>query len=255
MDRVALISGGTSGVGLVAAEALLRDGYTVVVNGRDRTNGERALAYLDAPTGRAFFELGDADQYDSISDVVRRIFDQLGRVDVLISAGSTGRPGPTLFSDMTPAQLVEGLLTRVCPRMYPVHAVVPVMRKIGGGAIVMLTSDAARVPTPGEAIVGAAGAAVISLTKGLARELSPSFIRVNAVAMTITADTPSWDRMFKEDSFQKRLFEKAVARFPMGRPPNAAEVAEVISFLASDRSRQVTGQTISVNGGLSFGGW
>ena len=118
----------------------------------------------------------------------------------------------------------------------------------------MLTTDAARHPTPGESIVGAAGAAVMLLTKALAREFSRWDVRVNAVAMTITSDTPSWDRIFASESFQSRLFTKAVERFPRGRPPSAGEVADVVVFLAADAG-QVTGQTTSVNGGLSFGGW
>jgi NAD(P)-dependent dehydrogenase (short-subunit alcohol dehydrogenase family) len=67
--------------------------------------------------------------------------------------------------------------------------------------------------------------------------------------------TPTWDRFFTGASFEQDMLAKAVARFPMGRPPSADEVAEVAVFLASDAAAQVTGQTISVNGGLSFGGW
>jgi 2-hydroxycyclohexanecarboxyl-CoA dehydrogenase len=80
-------------------------------------------------------------------------------------------------------------------------------------------------------------------------------MRVNSVALTITSDTPSWDRIFARESFQRDLFARAVERFPMGRPPSAEEAAAVVVFLASDAAAQVTGQTISVNGGLSFGGW
>jgi 3-oxoacyl-[acyl-carrier protein] reductase len=72
--------------------------------------------------------------------------------------------------------------------------------------------------------------------------------------MTITSGTPSWDRIFATESFQSRLFTKAVERFPQGKPPSAGEVADVAVFLAADAA-QVTGQTVSVNGGLSFGGW
>ena len=80
-------------------------------------------------------------------------------------------------------------------------------------------------------------------------------MRVNAVSMTLTSDTHSWNTIFGEDSFQKTLLEKAAARFPFGRPPTAQEVADVAVFLASSKAGQVAGQTVSVNGGLSFGGW
>ena len=119
----------------------------------------------------------------------------------------------------------------------------------------MLTTDAGRQATPGECVMGAAGAAVIMMTKAMARELSRWKIRVNSVAITITSDTPSWDAIFANPSFEQRLFTKAVERFPWGRPPNADEIADVVAFLASEQANQVTGQTISANGGLSFGGW
>jgi 3-oxoacyl-[acyl-carrier protein] reductase len=99
------------------------------------------------------------------------------------------------------------------------------------------------------------GASVILMTKALAKEFARDRIRVNSVAMTLTSDTPSWDRIFADPSFQNRLFSKALTRFPQGRPPSADEVARVAAFLAGDDAAQVTGQTISVNGGLSFGGW
>jgi 3-oxoacyl-[acyl-carrier protein] reductase len=124
-----------------------------------------------------------------------------------------------------------------------------------GGAVVMLGTDAGRHPTPGESMVGVVGAGVIVLTKVLAKEFSRWKIRVNSVAMTLTSDTPSWDRIFSGKSFQSDLFAKAVRKFPSGRPPKAEEVARIAVFLASEQTVQVTGQTISVNGGLSYGGW
>ncbi len=91
----------------------------------------------------------------------------------------------------------------------------------------MLATDAARHPTPGESVMGVVGAAVILMTKALARELSRWSIRVNSVAMTITSGTPSWDRIFATETFQSKLFTKAVERFPQvgrsrpGRSPTS----------------------------------
>ena len=119
----------------------------------------------------------------------------------------------------------------------------------------MITTDAARHVTTGESIIGATGASIILLTKALARELSRHKIRVNSVALTITSDTPSWDRIFSNENFGSRLFSKALERFPLGRAPTSDEVADTALFLLSKQSAQVNGQTISVNGGLSFGGW
>jgi NAD(P)-dependent dehydrogenase (short-subunit alcohol dehydrogenase family) len=83
------------------------------------------------------------------------------------------------------------------------------------------------------------------------REISED---VRFIALALTAGTPTWDRLFAGESFQRDLFTKVVERFPFGRPPSADEAAAVAAILASDAAAQVTGQTISVNGGLSFGG-
>lgn len=96
---------------------------------------------------------------------------------------------------------------------------------------------------------------MISLTKTLGKEFARYRIRVNSVALTLTSETPGWDRSFAQPGFQRDLFAKAQENFPFGRPPSADEVAGVAVFLASASASQVTGQTISANGGLSFGGW
>lgn len=174
---------------------------------------------------------------------------------MLVSAGAQGRVPPMPFDNMTGAQLVEAFESRLFPKIFPVHASLPFLRK-RGGAVVMIGTDAARHATPGESIIGAAGASIILMTKVMAREFSRWKIRVNSVSLTLTSDTPSWERIFGAgDTFDSRLFGKIAQRFPTGRPPTAEEVARVAAFLVSDETSQVTGQTISVNGGLSFGGW
>jgi 3-oxoacyl-[acyl-carrier protein] reductase len=136
-----------------------------------------------------------------------------------------------------------------------VHAALPALRE-NGGSVVLLTTDAGRYATPGESVLGAVGASVIIMTKVLAKELGRFRIRCNSVALALTVGTPTWDRRIAAgEGFERDLVKKVVERFPFGRPPSAGEVAAVAVFLASDAAAQVTGQTISVNGGLSFGGW
>ena len=254
-DKVVLVAGGTSGVGFRAAEILARRGAKIVVNGRNAERGATAVNDLQAITPDVRFEPGELTEAESFSRVVDGTLDAFGRIDVLISAGGEGKLPVQPFSEFAPAEIEEALMSRFLPRVIPVHAVLPAMRERGGGAIVLLTTDAARHVTTGESVVGAAGAGVILMTKALGKELARDRIRVNSVSMTITSDTPSWDRIFAREGFSSKLFDKAISRFPMGRPPNATEVAEVVAFFASDASSQVTGQTLSANGGLSFGGW
>jgi 2-hydroxycyclohexanecarboxyl-CoA dehydrogenase len=252
--RTALITGGSSGVGFRVAERLAEAGACVFINGRSADRGERAAAKLRQASQDVHFIAGDCASYPDVAAVVDTVRSLAGRLDILVSAGAEGDAGPTPFGEMTPEQIEAAFRSRLLPRIFPVHAALAALRE-NGGSVVLLTTDAARHPTPGESVMGAVGASVILMTKALAKEFIRDEIRVNAVALTITSDTPSWDRIFARESFQRDLFTKAVERFPMGRPPSAEEVAAVAVFLASDAAAQVTGQTISVNGGLSFGGW
>ncbi|MDO8279117.1 MAG: SDR family oxidoreductase [Burkholderiaceae bacterium] len=255
--KVALITGSTDGLGLRIAENLARRGAGIVLNGRSAERGERALVELkrnvaDAAAPR--FAIGDCAVYDAACAVAKNAASSTGRIDILVSAGATGAVPPMPFANMTGAQLVDSFNSRFFARINPVHAALPFMKE-GGGAVVLIGTDAARHPTSGESIVGAFGAGVMLMTKALGKEFSRWQIRVNCVAMTITSGTAGWNRVFAEETFQSKLFSKALERFPSGRPPNAEEVANVATFLATNDSAQVTGQTISVNGGLSFGGW
>ena len=253
--RVALITGSTGGVGFQVAGMLAARGATVVINGRGQERGDAALKALQGLSGRVYLVTGDCIDPHEAARVVQQAAGLEGRLDVLVSAGAEGRVAPKPFAEMSAEEIVTAYQTRFLPRILPVHAAVPFLRE-QGGSVVMLTTDAARHPTPGESIVGAVGAGVILMTKALAKELSRWRIRVNSVAMTLTSDTPSWDRIFGGDAaFQQQLFTKLNDRFPGGRAPTAQEVAQVVAFLASDAASQVTGQTVSVNGGLSFGGW
>lgn len=254
-DKVALITGGSRGIGFAVAQALARQGVRVVITGRDPAHGEEALATLRALHSQAAFEAGESGDHAAMTAIVERTVQRAGGLDILVSAGAAGPFGPRPFAEMTPEQIQSSFNDRLLPRIMPVHAALPALRARGGGSIVMVTTDAARHPTPGEAVIGAVGAAILLMTKALAREFSRWNIRVNSVALTLTSDTPGWDRIFSKPGFENRLFSKALERFPQGRAPSATEVAEVAAFLASDTASQVNGQTVSVNGGLSFGGW
>lgn len=252
--KVAVVTGGTAGVGLETAVRLAERRARVVITGRSEERARPALAKLAQFTPYASFEAVDSMDAGALSSMFDRVAAKNeGGIDYVISAGTPHDVGPAPFAEMSAAEIKLAFDSRVYPRILPVHTAIPALRE-RGGSVVMLSTDAARHATSGESVMGAAGAVVILMTKTLAREFARWKIRVNSVAMTITSDTPSWDRIFSEESFQSNLFSKAVSRFPQGRPPSSGEVADVAAFLAADAG-QVTGQTISVNGGLSYGGW
>ena len=252
--KTALVTGASGGIGFHIAEQLAESGAQVFINGRSVERGEQAQARLRQISQDILFIAGDCASYEDAAAVVSTARSLAGTLDILISAGAAGETGPTPFAEMTPQQIENEFRKRMLPRVFPVHAALPALRE-KGGSVVLLTTDAGRVATPGETVLGAVGASIMMMTKTLAKELGRFKIRVNSVALGLTSGTPTWDRIFAGESSQRDLFAKIVERFPFGRPPSAEEAAAVAVFLASDAAAQVSGQTISVNGGLSFGGW
>ncbi|HWM03287.1 MAG TPA: SDR family oxidoreductase [Actinophytocola sp.] len=252
--KAALITGSSGGVGFRVAEQLAAAGASVFINGRSAERGAQAEASLRESGYDVRFIAGDCASYQDAAAVVGTACSSAGRLDILISAGAAGEAGPTPFADLTPQQIENEFRMLLMPRIFPVHAALPALRE-NGGSVVLLTTEAGRTVTPGESVLGAVGASVIMLTKTLAKELGRFTIRVNSVALSLTSDTPTWDRLRDGEGFERELFTKLVARFPFGRAPSADEAAAVAVFLASAAAAPVTGQTISVTGGLSFGGW
>jgi 2-hydroxycyclohexanecarboxyl-CoA dehydrogenase len=253
-DKSAIITGGSGGLGLAIAKRLAASGCNLVVSGRTAERGAQAVEELKMLGVKAVFVKGDSGDYENCKRIVARAREEYGGIDILISAGAEGPFGPKPFRKMSPDELKESFASRFFPRIFPVHAAADALEE-SKGCVVLITTDAARFPTSGESVIGAVGASVILMTKTLGREFSRANIRINSVAMTLTSDTPSWDRIFNNDDFERKVFSKALERFPQNRAPTADEVAGVATFLASDEAGQITGQTVSVNGGLSFGGW
>jgi 3-oxoacyl-[acyl-carrier protein] reductase len=251
--KTVLICGGTAGIGLAMAERFLAEGAAVVLNGRDPARGAKALARLGGPE-RASFAAGDCTDPASARDLVDEVLRRHGAPDVLVASGGAAETKPHLFEEMPERLFEEIVRTQFLNRVYAIRAALPAMKSKGGSIIIMGT-DAGRHSTVGESIHGSMGSAKIMLTKTLAREFARWNIRVNGLALTITGGTEAFDIIMARNDWVTQLFSKAIARFPAKRPPSAEEVARVALFLASDASAQVTGQTISVNGGLSFGGW
>lgn len=253
--KTALIVGSTAGIGLRIAEVLALRGARIALNGRDPAAGRAAMEKFAVARTELVFEEGDAARYDEIARVVRRVEERFGAIDILVCSGGTDTPGPTLFQDLSPDLFPRAFEARFLPKVYPVHAALPGMRERQRGSVVLVTTDGGRQATPGQVLNGSIGAATILATKAMALEFARWKIRVNALALTLTSDTPLFEERLGNQDLGSRVFSKAIAKFPFGTPPSAREVATVAAFLASDEAAQVTGQTISVNGGLSFGGW
>jgi 2-hydroxycyclohexanecarboxyl-CoA dehydrogenase len=249
---VAWVTGGTAGVGLAIARALLAAGAKVVISGRDPTRGQQALERLAHPA--ASLVLGDCADPQQARAMVEQIIALHARLDIVVASGGAVDEKPGLFHEVSDTHFTEVYRHQFLNRVFPVRAALPALRE-RGGCVLLIGTDAGRHATVGETVHGSLGAATIMLTKTLAREFSRWDIRVNCLALTFTAGTEAFEAVMARGDWLTALYEKAVRRFPRGRPPLATEVAQAALFLVSSQATQVTGQTISVNGGLSFGGW
>lgn len=251
------VTGGTKGIGRAAVLALVANGARVLYQGTDRDAAAAIASGCEGQPGEAVFQHGNLMDFACVQQLVQQARERFGRLDVMVASGGPRSPAPALFKDLaTPADSLALLQSRLLPRLNALHAAVPVMREQGSGKIILLTTDAARMPTPSESMIGAAGASIIALTRSLAKELVREGIRINAIATTITAGTPPYDAWLaaKEQGSQATLvkaFSKAHENVGL-RINTADDLADYILFLASPASDQITGSTMSINGGLSF---
>jgi NAD(P)-dependent dehydrogenase (short-subunit alcohol dehydrogenase family) len=245
--KVALVTGGSAGIGRGIAELLGRAGAKVVVTSRrEEAVAEAAKALADAGID-ALGAAADVRDEASVGALVGQARDRFGGVDVLVnSAGgsfgdSFGR-GPVL--SLKPEDLLESYRLNVVGTFIASKAVAPVMTERGGGSVVNISSVAAYSAARGMAAYGATKAALNSLTRSMARELAPG-IRVNAVAPG-HIDTP---RTSARRDAAKRA--RQLAETPMARYGTPADVAGAVLYLACAASCWVTGEVIVVSGGMT----
>lgn len=254
----AAVTGGTRGIGRAIVKTFALNGARVAFQGR---KAEAATSLVDEcrteHAGEVLFVPGDVSSFEDAQALVSAAVDRFGRLDVYVSSGAPRQPPPRLFADVfSPQESFELIQSRLMPRLNGLHAAVPCMRKQGFGKIILIGTDAARTPTPSESMVGAAGASVIFLTRALAKELAGYGIRINTVATTITSGTPSYEaylaaKASNSDAVIFKVFSKAheKASFRINSPE---DIAGYVRFLASPASDQISGSTMSINGGLSF---
>ncbi len=250
--QIGLFTASTSGIGLSAAEIFAEGGArTIVVNGRDPEAGARAVARIRLaarPAADVVFVAGDLADPSAAESVCRSALDRDGRLDVFLHAGG-GDISPRLFTDLgseTYRPLIDGHFTSL---LHCCRVVAPAMIGAGGGSIVAVASDAGKIATPGESVIGAMKAATIMFVRTLALEMARHQVRVNCVTPSLVVDTKAHDRVMSSE-FSRKIFEAASRRARLGLP-GPRTVATAAMFLASSLSSHTTGQAVSVNGGIS----
>ena len=236
----ALITGGTSGIGLATAKKLAQLGIYVLVVGRNAERGKKAVDEIRAAGGKADFISSDLRGAESAREVARKAIELgNGHVDILINNAGIYPFGPT--HEMTEEQFDRVFSTNVKAPYFLVAELAPLMAERGKGAIVNLSTMAADYGAPGMSLYGSSKAAINLLTKTWAAEYGPKGVRVNAVS-------PGPTRTEGTDAMGEGL-EQLAAQAPAGRPATADEIAEAIVFLATDRASFIHGAKLAVDGG------
>ena len=246
----ALIVGGTAGIGFASARRLLDEGVpAMVIAGRNRERGETAAKALrDQSKAQIAYVQCDASRPDEVSALADACVEHMGGVDFLLSCGG-GDPMPRLLKDVALDQLLPIINAVQAPILLPARAMLEGMAARGGGSIVCFASDAGKLATPGETAIGAAMASIIMFCRAMANEAKRDGVRVNCVTPSIVRSTPLYDKLMA-DPFCSRLFGKAEKLAALG-VVEPDDLADLVCFLAGPQSARITGQTISVTGGIS----
>ncbi len=240
MGRVALVTGGTSGIGAAIAKALHREGYTVAVN--YAFTQDRAAAFHQATEIPAF--QWDVRDYDACVAGVAEVERTLGPIDILVN--NAGITRDAMFHKMTPQQWRDVVDTNLTGVFNMTHPVWPGMRERGFGRIVTISSINGQKGQAGQVNYSAAKAGDIGLTKALAQEGASRNITVNAICPGYIGT-----EMVRAMP-QAVLDERILPQIPVGRLGEPEEIARCVVFLVSDEAGFITGSTLTANGGQYF---
>jgi 2-hydroxycyclohexanecarboxyl-CoA dehydrogenase len=242
--HVAIVTGAGRGIGAAIAARLAQAGCAVAVCDVDAALAEASAGRLAAQGARALALAVDVSQREAVEAAVGRVAAALGPADVLVNNAAIDVIQPFLESEPETWQRI--LAVNLVGTFHCCRAVLDGMIARGGGRIVNLGSDAGRVGSSGEAVYSASKGGVIAFSKALARELARHSITVNCVCPGPT-DTALFAQVGEYSEKLSAALERSIPLRRIGQPD---EVAALVAFLASDDARYITGQTISIDGGL-----
>jgi 3-oxoacyl-[acyl-carrier protein] reductase len=255
-DKVALVTGASKGIGKAVALTLAGEGARVAIVARDAGALDKVAAECrDRSTRDAVAVAADLSRLEEVERTVRDVKERCGRIDILVNNAGAIRGGD--FLKIPDAQWMGDWNLKLLGYIRMARAVFPLMQAQGGGRICNVVGAAGRNPAPTYLTGGAANAALINFTKGLADLGAPSKILVTAVSPAATK-TERWDSLIAAQAAAsgrtaEELQREAEASYKLGRIATSEDIADMVTFLVSDRAAFVTGICVTVDGGSTRG--
>jgi 3-oxoacyl-[acyl-carrier protein] reductase len=251
-NRVGIVTGSSQGIGKAIAKSLVKEGVKVVICSRDIIKLKKISKNIEHSTGNKILPVKtDLTNKNDIKNLVEKTVQTFGKVDILIN--NTGGPPTMHFSETTDndwKKAVDQLLMSVIKCTYEI---IPYMKKQKWGRIINMTSFAAKQPYEGLILSNSIRAGILGLTKTLSNDLGEYNILVNAVCpgwtLTKRLEELARSKAEKTGKNYKKIIEKWAEDIPIGRLAKPEEIANLVTFLASERASYITGNSIQVDGG------
>lgn len=248
--KVALITGGSKGIGLESAIQLAYEGAKVVILARNKEHLKNAAALIAEKTGSEALQIqADVSSKEECERAIQLTVEHYGRLDLLINNAGTSAAGS--FEQVTTEQWRSDLDLKLFGAIHCSQYAIPHMRKVGGGAIVNVTASMAKTPSASSLPTSVSRAAGMALTKAMSKDLAADNIRVNTVGIGLIR-SDQIEKMWKQNAPEltwEEFSKDPQHQIPLGRIGNTEEAAKVITFLVSEAASYVTGTSVNIDGG------